>query len=171
MGLDALIEVTVKVIAETGGVDSRGMGERRGDGLPCDETPAAERDQLANGHSVAGDDEGLALVESAHDFAAVVAKFSLGDRFSHTTQCSTRATGNLVVYQTPEPLLGTGRPQSQCLGPAQLSRGVSRTKLAIHCDNPSETHGHAAETGTPPRPPQGVPGQGNRSATTAYPTL
>lgn len=80
-----MIEVPVEIVAKAGGVDSRGVGERRGDDLSCDETPAAEWDQLADGHAVAGDDEGLALIESAHDLTAVVAKFSLGDRFSQPT--------------------------------------------------------------------------------------
>ena len=51
--------------------------------MGVDESMAAEGGKFANGVSVSGDDEGLAVVELAPDFAAVVAPLALGDFGSH----------------------------------------------------------------------------------------
>src|SRR5205814_675457 len=48
-------------------------GPEYGDrGLGGDEAMAPERGELADGNAIAGDDEGLPLVELAHDLSAVV---------------------------------------------------------------------------------------------------
>ena len=53
---------------------------------------APQGSDLTYGHTVASDDEGLSLVEPAHDFAAVVAELALGDGFSHGSMVARCAT-------------------------------------------------------------------------------
>src|SRR5215218_439023 len=81
---DALIDVPVEVLTEPAGVDRGRMSEGVHHDVASDEATAAQREQLADWHPVAGDDERFALVESAHDLTTVVAQFSLGDRFGHS---------------------------------------------------------------------------------------
>ena len=72
-----LIEALVDVDSELVSVDRRGVGERCQSGISGDEPAATHWSQLADGYAVAGDAEGLAGIERAHDLAAVVAQFSL----------------------------------------------------------------------------------------------
>ena len=46
---------------------------------------ASDRRQFANCDAVAGHDEAFARVECAHDLAAVVAQFALGEISSHSS--------------------------------------------------------------------------------------
>jgi hypothetical protein len=56
------------------------------------ESVAPQGSELAYRHTVASDDEGLSLVEPAHDLAALVAELALGDGFSHFPRVAHRAT-------------------------------------------------------------------------------
>ena len=78
-----LVEDAIDVGAEPGRIDCRGSGERAHDDFRRDEAATPERDQLTHGRSVAGNDEGLALVERSHDLAAVVPELALGDLPCH----------------------------------------------------------------------------------------
>ena len=49
--------------------------------------------ELSYRHTVSSDDEGLSLVEPAHDLAVVVAELSLGDGGRHSSTVARRATG------------------------------------------------------------------------------
>lgn len=70
-----------------------GRGPEKCDGRLCgDESMAAQRRQLTDGHTIARDDEGLALVESAHDVAALVPKLPLADLATHRPSVARRAT-------------------------------------------------------------------------------
>ena len=79
-----LVEDAIDLGAEPGWIDPRGSGERAHDDVRRDEAATPERDQLTHGRPVAGDDEGLALVECSHDLAAVVPELALGDLPCHT---------------------------------------------------------------------------------------
>lgn len=75
--------MSVEVLAKLGGVDRWCIRKRCHNDLAGNEATVPQRDQLTNGHAVASDNEGLALVETAHDLSAVVAEFSLGDDLGH----------------------------------------------------------------------------------------
>ncbi len=57
---------------------------------------ASQREELADGDAVAGDDEGLAVVELPHDLAAVVPQLPLRDLPAHAPTVALRATVRLV---------------------------------------------------------------------------
>src|SRR5262249_5101649 len=78
-----LVEDAVDVGTEPDWIDPRRSGERAHDDLRRDEAATPERDQLTHWRPVAGDDEGLALVERSHDLAAVVPELALGDLPCH----------------------------------------------------------------------------------------
>ncbi len=78
-----MIERRVDVRAEPVGVYSRRAGERGNRGVRSNELAGAQGDQFADRYAVAGHDERLASVEGAHDVAAAVAEFALGDFASH----------------------------------------------------------------------------------------
>ncbi len=80
---DVLLGVTVQILTETSGINRRAVRKSSKYRGPANETAPAKRDELADRDAVTGDHEGLALIEPAHDLAAVVAEFSLGDRFNH----------------------------------------------------------------------------------------
>ena len=70
-----------------------GRGPEECDGRLCGyESMAAQRRQLADGHTIARDDKGLALVESTHDVAALVPKLPLADLATHPATVARRAT-------------------------------------------------------------------------------
>ena len=87
-----VVERRGDVRAEAGRVDSRRAGERGDCGVCGDELAGAQGDELSDGHAIARHDERFAAVEGAHDLAAAIAQFALGDLASHRVHCSTRAT-------------------------------------------------------------------------------
>ena len=54
----------------------------------------SQRSKFTNWLTVASYDERFTLVEAAHDLAAVIAKFALGDCLSHMVNCSTPCYSN-----------------------------------------------------------------------------
>lgn len=54
----------------------------------------SKRSKFTNWLTVASNHEGFTLVEAAHDLAAVIAKFALGDCLSHMIYCSTVCYSN-----------------------------------------------------------------------------
>ena len=57
--------------------------------LSGDEAMASQRGELADGCAVACHDERLSLVETAHDFAALITELALSDCLVHPEHCST----------------------------------------------------------------------------------
>lgn len=86
---DARIGDRVEVDSESFGVDHRRTVEQVGNRFGTDKALPAERAQLTDRLAGAGDDEGLASVEPAHDLAAGVAELSLRDRGRHDPYRST----------------------------------------------------------------------------------
>lgn len=78
-----MIERRVDVRAEPVGIDCRRVRERRNRGVCSNELTGAHGDQLADRDAIACHDERLASVEGAHDVAAAVAEFALGDFAGH----------------------------------------------------------------------------------------
>ena len=78
-----MIERSVDVRAEPVCVDRRRARERGNRGVCGNELAGAQGDQFADRYAVACHDERLASVEGAHDVAAAVAEFALGDFTSH----------------------------------------------------------------------------------------
>ncbi len=63
-----------------------------------------QRGKLADRDSIPGYDERLALVELAHNVAAVIAQFPLGDLFGHTTTVARvlrRLTARAILPNLP----------------------------------------------------------------------
>jgi hypothetical protein len=83
-GGGVLVKPPVDVGAELVGVDRGRSGEGRQRGIAGDVPSTTHGSQLADGHPVAGDAERFAGIERAHDLAAVVAQFPLGQISSHT---------------------------------------------------------------------------------------
>ena len=73
----------VEVGVELGQVDAWRTTEQSDGAVGAHEPVPPEWSQLTDGYAVSGDDEALALVQSPHDLAAVVAKLPLGDVFGH----------------------------------------------------------------------------------------
>src|SRR5437588_11495356 len=88
----ALVDATVEVPAETHAINVGCAGKRGNDCFCRNEAPSPQRYELADGHAVPRDDEGLTLVELTHDLAALVAQLALRDLSAHRGDCSTRAT-------------------------------------------------------------------------------
>ena len=78
-----VIEHRVDVRAEPVGIDRRRARERCKRGVRGDELTGAQGDQFADRYAVTCHDERLASVEGAHDVAAAVSEFALGDFASH----------------------------------------------------------------------------------------
>jgi hypothetical protein len=91
-GRRALVGDGVQIGPELAVIDGRGGAEQRHRSLGSYEPVAPQRGQLADRHAVAGHDERLPSVKPAHDLAAVIAEFSLGDLFSHVVSVARRAT-------------------------------------------------------------------------------
>jgi hypothetical protein len=79
-----VIEHRVDVRAEPLGIDRRRARERGDRCVRSYELTGAPGNQFTDGYAVAGHDERLASVEGAHDVAAAVAEFTLGDFASHS---------------------------------------------------------------------------------------
>jgi hypothetical protein len=74
-----VIEHRVDVGTEPVGIDRRRARERGNGGVRSNELTRAQWDQFADRYAVARHNECLASVERAHDVAAAVAEFALGD--------------------------------------------------------------------------------------------
>src|SRR5947199_2735172 len=92
IGYDVLASPRIDVGTEAARVDGGRIPEDGNDGRRRHEPVAPQGSELAYRHSVASDDEGLPLVEPAHDLAAVVAELALGNGFSHVSTVAHRAT-------------------------------------------------------------------------------
>lgn len=87
-----LIEDRVDVFSKLPGVDIGSASERLGDLVAGDEMPAADRPQLPDRDTVAGDDELFTAIQFSHDLSALVAQLALAYLACHYPQCSTGAT-------------------------------------------------------------------------------
>ena len=58
-------------------------GKDRKNSVGGNENPLPNRNQLADRHTMASDDEGLDLVESSHDSTTFIAELSLRDQAAH----------------------------------------------------------------------------------------
>lgn len=74
-----LIDHGVHVFAKTPRRDTRRSGKNGHNGCRRHEHTLPQRQQLANRHTVARDNEGTALIQSPHDAPAVIAELSLSD--------------------------------------------------------------------------------------------
>jgi len=115
IGYDVLASPRIDVGTEAARVDDGRIPEDGNDGRRRHEPVAPQGSELAYRHSVASDDEGLSLVEPAHDLAAVVAELALGNGFSHVSTVAHRAT---VVDGSGEG--GVEMSQEGCLSLAGL---------------------------------------------------
>jgi hypothetical protein len=84
-GRDLLASRGIEVGSEPVEIDARRALERCHCFVGANEATATHWGKLADGNTVSGDDEALALVELAHDLTAVVSQLALGDLGCHTT--------------------------------------------------------------------------------------
>lgn len=87
-----LVGVCIEVATEHLVVERWGTGEHRHRCFGADEAMTSERNELAHRDTAAGDDEGLAAVELAHDLPALVPKLSLRYLPGHGPTAALRAT-------------------------------------------------------------------------------
>lgn len=80
---DVLVDGLVEIGDQAVSIERGGASEHVDDLVARGEATPADRDQLAHWHAASRDDEGLAMVELAHDFTTLVAQLSLGDRPGH----------------------------------------------------------------------------------------
>lgn len=78
-----MVEHGVDVGSESLQLDRGCAGERGDGGTSGDELPLSEGYQFPDWHAVPRHDEGLATVQRAHDFAALVAQLPLRDLPCH----------------------------------------------------------------------------------------
>src|SRR5512139_1070685 len=115
---DVLAGDPVEICSELVELHPRSAPER-GDGrLGADKPMPAQRGKLADGDSVPGHDERLALVKLAHDVAAVIAQLPLGDLFGHAPHRSTSATGFIRDLQLRTSFADTFQPYYAATPPA-----------------------------------------------------
>ncbi len=97
-----LVKRRVDVGPEPLELHRRRTGKASDRGFRSNELPLPERHQLAYGHSVAGDDEGLSAIEGSHDLAALVAELPLSDLAWHSRIVALvlREAGGLYALET-----------------------------------------------------------------------
>ena len=78
-----LIDQTIEIGAEPGGLNRGRAREGREGGVAADKPVTLNGSQLADRDAVAGDREALTGVEGSHDFTALVAELSLCQLPSH----------------------------------------------------------------------------------------
>jgi hypothetical protein len=83
MGQNILAGPPINIGTEAARVDGGRVPEDGNDCRRGHESVTAQGGELAHRHTVASGDEGLSLIEPAHDLTAVVAELALGDGFSH----------------------------------------------------------------------------------------
>ena len=86
-----LIDQSVNVLPKTSERDAWRAGERGKGSFGRYEHPLSEGNELADGHAIARDDEGLPLVQGPHDSPAFVAELSLSDTSTHRRGIVARA--------------------------------------------------------------------------------
>jgi hypothetical protein len=86
-----LIDQGVNVLPEMSGPNTWCTGERGKGSFGRYEHPLSQGNQLADGHTVARNDECLPLVQGTHDSPAFVAELSLGDASTHRRGIVARA--------------------------------------------------------------------------------
>lgn len=111
-----MIEQRVYVRPELVGIDRRRTRERGKRGVCANKLTGAQWDELADRYAVTRHDERLASVEGAHDVAAAVAEFALGDFSSHDGRSVARVLRNLACR----------RPGLEFARPAACLRGIAR---------------------------------------------
>lgn len=106
----------------------RRSAPERGDGrLGADESMAAQRGKLADRDSIPGHDERLALVEPAHNVAAVIAQLPLGDLLGHTGRVARVLPRLSTAPITPRAMArATAEPIIRTLPHAAFHRRITR---------------------------------------------
>ena len=84
-GRDVLARRVVEVGSEPVEIDARRALECRHCLVSTDKAMTTQWGQFADGDTVSGDNEALALVELAHDLTAVVSQLALSDLGRHGT--------------------------------------------------------------------------------------
>ena len=111
---DLLAGGPIEICSEPVERHARSAPERGDRRFGADESMPMQRGKLADRDSVPGHDERLALVKLAHNVAAVVAQFPLGDLFGHISsvarvlrrhRCQSASTAGAVARATA----GSGR--------------------------------------------------------------
>jgi len=74
----------VEILAELRVVDTRSLAKNGDSRVGLHEAMPSKRAELPDRHSVSGHNEGLTLIETTHDFTALVAQLSLTN-LSHST--------------------------------------------------------------------------------------
>src|SRR5215207_10039836 len=91
----------VQICSEALVADAGRTLEHRNRGLGGHEAVPTQRGEFTDRLTVTGDDEGLTLIECAHDLPALIAQLPLGDLSTHGSQRSTTCYG---VVSSPGPL-------------------------------------------------------------------
>ncbi len=89
-----LIDYRVNVLPKTSGGQAGRTGERGQGSFGRNEHPSSQRDQLADGHAIARDDEGLAPIQGPDDPPAVVAELPRGDPSTHASSVARGLRGS-----------------------------------------------------------------------------
>src|SRR5258706_3049299 len=132
IGYNVLASPRIDVGTEAAGVDGGRIPEDGNDRRRRHESMAPQGSQLAYRHTVASDDEGLPLVEPAHDLAAVIAELTLGDGFRHASMVARRATDvdGLAFLAAPWVLRSATRRRHRYrvreTGPGEPPRGLTQ---------------------------------------------
>ncbi len=87
----------VQIGPETLIVDSGRVPEKGDRRFGCDKAMTSQGREFTDGYAVSSDDEGLALIQPAHDLSALVAQLSLGDLSVHRASVARCATGSHPV--------------------------------------------------------------------------
>jgi hypothetical protein len=87
----------VEILSELCVVDSRSWPENGNGRVDLYEAMPSKRGELPDRHSISGHHEGLTLIETTHDFTALVAQLSLA-YLSHPTRV---APGDTLVGSNP----------------------------------------------------------------------
>ena len=96
-GAGVLTRDAVEVAAEPGQFDSGSAPEHGNSGIGRHEPASSKGSQLADRHTIPGDDECLAMIQRPHDRAALVPKLPLSDISYHGLIAALRATGEVMV--------------------------------------------------------------------------
>lgn len=87
--------MVVKILSKSRVVHHRCTTEHGDCAVRAHEAVTSERDEFPDGYTATRDDECLALIELAHDLAAVVAEFALGGLSGHLTEVARVAASRL----------------------------------------------------------------------------
>src|SRR4051812_23531548 len=146
IGYNVLASPRIDIGTEAPRVDSGRIPENRNDRRRRHESVAPQGSELAYRHTVASYDEGLSLIEPAHDFAAVVAELALGDGFSHSLMVAQRATDVGCLHSRNRILFSTHRLAEPFSTPGGLRVPRVATHALTFCS--SRSRGTAPERRT-----------------------